>query len=240
MDAIALRHPVMRGAATRDALLDAAESLIADHGYRAPSHRMIAAEAGAHVALVNYHFGSKEMLFEAAVERRSRRLVDAWQGALADARENPKHSTEDVLRAWWRPFDAMEDGEEPAWRNYLCVIARLSSAPQGNDWYQRYFGTVDRDFQRALGNTLAVHDSELTDVTFRYARALFGEVLLHRCGKSGGECVPRGFRPHDTERMIAFVAAGMRGVGSDGHGPNEVARQSPRPQGPIDDGDRQT
>ena len=99
-----------------------------------------------------------------------------------------------------------------AWRNYLCVIARLSSAPEGNDWYERYFGSVDRDFQRALGDTLAVHDTELTDVTFRYARTLFGEVLLHRCGKSGGKAVPRGFRLHDSERLIGFVAAGMRGV----------------------------
>lgn len=212
MDALALRPPPTRGAATRDALLDAAETLIADHGYRAPSHRMIAAEAGAHVALVNYHFGSKEMLFEAAVERRARRLVGAWQDALSDARGDPDHTTEDVLRAWWRPFDDMERSDEPAWRNYLCVIARLSSAPEGNDWYERYFGSVDREFQRALGETLAVHDTEVTDVTFRYARTLFGEVLLHRCGKAGGKAVPRGFRPHDSERLIGFVAAGMRGV----------------------------
>ena len=212
MDAIALRPPASRGAATRDALLDAAESLIADHGYRAPSHRMIAAEAGAHVALVNYHFGSKEMLFEAAVERRSRRLTGAWQDALAEARANPQHTTEEVLRAWWHPFDDMERSDEPAWRNYLCVIARLSSAPEGNDWYERYFGTVDRDFQRALGETLAVQDTEFTDVTFRYARTLFGEVLLHRCGKAGGQAVPRGFHLHDSERLIGFVASGMRGL----------------------------
>jgi len=214
MDAIALRPAVMRGSATRDALLDAAETLVADHGYRAPSHRMIAAEAGAHVALVNYHFGSKEMLFESAIARRAPRLVEAWQSALADACAKPQHATEDVLRAWWRPFDGLETSGDPSWRNYLCVIARLSSAPGGNDWYQRYFGTVDRDYQHALGETIGVHDTDLTDATFRYARTLFGEVLLHRCGKSGGECVPRGFRPHDSERLIGFVAAGMRGIGN--------------------------
>jgi AcrR family transcriptional regulator len=212
MDAIALRPAIMRGAATRDALLDAAESLVADHGYRAPSHRMIAGEAGTHVALVNYHFGSKELLFESALARRAPRLVDAWQAALAAACGRPGHSTEDVLRAWWRPFDGFESANDPSWRNYLCMIARLSSAPDGNDWYQRYFGTVDRDYQQALGETLGMYDAELTDASFRYARTLFGEVLLHRCGKAGGECVPRGFRPHDSERLIGFVAAGMRGM----------------------------
>jgi len=235
MDALAMRPPQTRGAATRDALLDAAESLIADHGYRAPSHRMIAAEANAHVALVNYHFGSKEMLFEAAVERRSRRLVGAWQDALSDARGDPEHATEDVLRAWWRPFDDMERSDEPAWRNYLCVIARLSAAPEGNDWYERYFGSVDRDFQRALGESLAIHDTELTDMMFRYGRTLFGEVLLHRCGKAGGKAVPRGFRLPDSERLIGFVAAGMRGLSV--NMPEGCASLTAHTLGKIDDAD---
>jgi AcrR family transcriptional regulator len=209
MDALALRLPTTRGAATRDALLDAAESLIADHGYRAPSHRMIAAEAGTHVALLNYHFGNKDGLFEAAIERRARRLVDAWQKALADACADPRHTTRDVLRAWWRPFDDMEHGEDPPWRNYLCTIARLSSAPSGNEWYRRHFGSVDRAFQQALADTLGAIDAEITDVTFRYARTLFGEVLLHHCGKSGGKLAPPGFRREDSEQLIGFVAAGM-------------------------------
>ena len=104
MEAVALKPTAVRGAATRDALLDAAEALIADHGFRTPSHRMIAGEAGAHVALVNYHFGSKEMLFEAAVERRADRLAQSWRAALADVRRDPDRTVEDVLRAWWYPF----------------------------------------------------------------------------------------------------------------------------------------
>ena len=104
MEALAVKPTAVRGAATRDALLDAAEALIADHGFRTPSHRMIAGEAGAHVALLNYHFGSKEMLFEAAVERRADRLAQAWRAALAEVRLDPDRTVEDVLRAWWYPF----------------------------------------------------------------------------------------------------------------------------------------
>ncbi|HEY8243380.1 MAG TPA: helix-turn-helix domain-containing protein, partial [Casimicrobiaceae bacterium] len=54
-----------KSALTRRRLLDAAEALVADEGYSAPSHRSIARRAGVHVALVNYHYGSKEMLLEA-------------------------------------------------------------------------------------------------------------------------------------------------------------------------------
>ena len=214
MDTVAVRPTVVRGAATRDALLDAAEALIADHGFRTPSHRMIAGGAGAHVALVNYHFGSKEMLFEAAVERRAARLSQAWRLALDRVRRSSDPEVEDVLRAWWEPFADLhlEEQEDLPWRNYLCVVARLASAPDGNDWYQRYFGTVDRDFQRALAETLPLNEQEDLDAGFRYARSLFGEVLLHRCGKMGGDCVPRGFRENDTARLIGFVASGLRGL----------------------------
>lgn len=212
MDAIALRPAPLRGAATRDALLDAAEILIADHGFHTPSHRMIAGEAGAHVALVNYHFGNKEMLFESAVERRASRLIDAWRAGLARLRAGVERATEDVLHAWWRPFADLDRPDASPWRNYLCVIARLASARDGDEWYQRYFGIIDRDFQRALAETLPAHDADATDAGFRYARTLFGEVLLHRCGKAGGACVPRGFREADTDRLIGFVASGMRAI----------------------------
>ncbi len=90
MDATTIRPTAIRGAATRDALLDAAEALVASHGYSSPSHRMIASQAGTHVALVNYHFGSKEMLFEAAIERRAGRLAEAWRAALSAARCHPQ------------------------------------------------------------------------------------------------------------------------------------------------------
>ena len=212
MDAIALRTAPTRGAATRDALLDAAEALIADHGFHTPSHRMIAGEAGAHVALVNYHFGSKEMLFESAVERRAARLTQSWRTGLAQLQSRAICTTEDVLHAWWQPFTELDRPEGSPLRNYLCVIARLASARDGDEWYQRYFGIIDRDFQRALAQTLPVHDGDVTDAGFRYARTLFGEVLLHRCGKAGGTCVPRGFREADTERLIGFVASGMRAI----------------------------
>jgi hypothetical protein len=92
------------------------------------------------------------------------------------------------------------------------VVARLASAPDGNDWYQRYFGTVDRDFQRALAETLRLNEQDDLDAGFRYARSLFGEVLLHRCGKMGSACPPRGFRENDTDRLIGFVGSGLRGL----------------------------
>ena len=50
-------------------ILDAAERLFMENGYAATSVRMITGAAGVPVALVNYHFGTKQGLMEAVYER---------------------------------------------------------------------------------------------------------------------------------------------------------------------------
>ena len=205
----------LRGEETREALLDAAERLIADHGFRVPSHRMIAGEAHAHAALVNYHFSSKELLFEATIERRASRLNEAWRNALNSVRIRSTCRVEDILEAWWQPFGELEAASDQQWSNYLCVIARIASAADGETWHQRYFGVIDRDFQASLTEALPGAHRDDIEAGFRYSRSLFGEVLLHRCGKTGGTCRPRGFREDDIGRMICYLGSGMRGLARD-------------------------
>ena len=53
---------------TRDAILAAARERFAEHGYDRVRMRDVAADAGVDVALVTYHFGSKDGLFGAALE----------------------------------------------------------------------------------------------------------------------------------------------------------------------------
>src|ERR1700682_6647964 len=57
-------------ATTKARILDAAEALFMEHGFEATSLRTITAAAGANLAAVNYHFGTKEELFEAVLARR--------------------------------------------------------------------------------------------------------------------------------------------------------------------------
>jgi AcrR family transcriptional regulator len=53
---------------TRDAILASARKRFSAHGYDRVRMRDVAADAGVDVALVTYHFGSKEGLFGAALE----------------------------------------------------------------------------------------------------------------------------------------------------------------------------
>lgn len=59
---------------TRERLLDAAEHLFAERGIDGASLRTITREAGANLASVHYHFGSKDGLVRAVFARRLRPL----------------------------------------------------------------------------------------------------------------------------------------------------------------------
>ena len=65
------RAPRVRGAATRERLLDAAYVLFAEKGYAATSTAQICRRAGAVKTALYWHFDSKEGLLAAA--RRARR-----------------------------------------------------------------------------------------------------------------------------------------------------------------------
>ena len=62
-------------AAAEEALLDAAERLLADAGYASVTTRRLAKEAGVNHGLVHYYFGSNENLLVQALERFTRRLI---------------------------------------------------------------------------------------------------------------------------------------------------------------------
>ncbi|HXN15364.1 MAG TPA: TetR/AcrR family transcriptional regulator [Usitatibacter sp.] len=55
---------------TKTRILDAAEVLFMEHGFEATSLRQLTAAANVNLAAVNYHFGSKEELFQAVLTRR--------------------------------------------------------------------------------------------------------------------------------------------------------------------------
>jgi AcrR family transcriptional regulator len=82
-------------APAREALLRAALSSFAAHGFKGASTRAIAAAAGVNQGLIRHHFGSKEGLWRELIERGVRRLMQALQhetltAVLADrAADNP-------------------------------------------------------------------------------------------------------------------------------------------------------
>ncbi len=124
----ALDHP-----STREQLLDVAERLFAERGYDAVSVREVTSGAGANLAAVSYHFGSKEELYVAAVRRamEASRADEVW-GLLAEPPTRRGEATA-RLAQFLRAFLArLLEGPEPnrCSRLMLLEAARPSAALQ--------------------------------------------------------------------------------------------------------------
>jgi AcrR family transcriptional regulator len=68
--------PASPAGGAEEALLDAAERLLADVGYAGITTRRLAEAAGVNHGLVHYYFGSNENLLVRALERFTERLID--------------------------------------------------------------------------------------------------------------------------------------------------------------------
>ncbi|NOQ41505.1 MAG: TetR family transcriptional regulator, partial [Desulfuromusa sp.] len=55
---------------TKTRILNSAEQLFAREGFHSTSLRTLTSRAEANLASVNYHFGSKDALLQAVIERR--------------------------------------------------------------------------------------------------------------------------------------------------------------------------
>jgi TetR/AcrR family transcriptional regulator, regulator of biofilm formation and stress response len=80
-----------RGAARRDALLDAVLRVVADAGVDAVTHRRVAEVAALPLASTTYWFESKEQMLTAALERAADRDIERLGAFLA---ETPAHAAD--------------------------------------------------------------------------------------------------------------------------------------------------
>jgi AcrR family transcriptional regulator len=94
------------GELTRERILDSAETLFARDGVENVSLRAVTAAAGANVAAVHYHFGTKEDLLRAIFVRRMTPLLLQRTQNLQKCLAAKRMNLEDVLTAYVQPaFD---------------------------------------------------------------------------------------------------------------------------------------
>jgi AcrR family transcriptional regulator len=119
---------------TKKRILDAAEKLFARQGFHATSMRMLTKEAGVNLAAVNYHFGSKEELIKAVIERRIlplnelrfQRLKDISDRAVANA---CLPDVREILQAFMEPtFEFSKIGSGA--RDFIALISIAFSDPR--------------------------------------------------------------------------------------------------------------
>ncbi|MFX0576614.1 TetR family transcriptional regulator [Nocardia nepalensis] len=130
-------------AATRTAILTAAQQLFAERGYERATVREIAARAEVNQALLFRYFGSKDELFRAAIADRGRRVLE----------DGP---VEGLLgRLLTRTLEASGSATQGDW---LQAALRSSGHDEGTSAIRRELGD---EYVRALSGLTDGHDAEL-------------------------------------------------------------------------------
>jgi TetR/AcrR family transcriptional regulator, regulator of cefoperazone and chloramphenicol sensitivity len=111
------------GAATRQHLLDVAGRIFAERGFADSTSKEICEKAGTPMASVNYHFGSREALYEAALVEAHRQVVGLDElSALVDGIRDPK----DRLRAVLTRLVSLSTSTKRPW-GFLLILREVLS-----------------------------------------------------------------------------------------------------------------
>ncbi len=115
---------------TKERILDAAERSFADCGFKTTSMRDITAAAGVNLSSVNYHFGSKNALLEALLDRRFTPINQRRIERLSQIETSGNHGevqVEQIIRALVSPpFEMLAEWGNGG-RNFLRLAGRLYS-----------------------------------------------------------------------------------------------------------------
>jgi AcrR family transcriptional regulator len=201
--------------ATADRILDVAEEMFAEHGYRGVSVRSITLACGANIAAVHYHFGSKQVLLEEIFARRSGAINAARLALLAQCADQSRRAPllEQVLEAYLRPSFAQPSGDKGARRFMrLRSVVAHEQAELSKNLIARHFNATSQRFLEAIA--AATPHLALEDVCWRFHFLLGAQYYtLSNPGRiqalSGDQCDPADLEAALAE-MIAFAAAGFR------------------------------
>jgi AcrR family transcriptional regulator len=217
--------------ATKQRLIEAAEELFADEGFDRVSVRDITTKAGANVAAVNYHFGSREGLI-AVVLTRYINPVNEERLARLEALERRAAGKpvpiEEVLDAFIRPFATQVRRSELSEKIFFKLMGRMFG--HGCDMppvVEQLFINMSTRFFKAFAKALpglAADDiwwrMHLMSGSMIHTMA-HGEKLQRMSGGDAGNPTME----QTLSRFIRFAAAGMR-QGS------EAVSEDEKPQGP--------
>lgn len=205
----------------RTAILDAAEGVFAAHGFDGTSMRQIANEAGVAQALLHYHFGTKEKLYEAMFARRSD-AINAVRGAALDRLFGPdgqgRPTLGDLLEALFRP--TVEFGHEgPAGNLFSRVLAATANADdeRSRTLIGAHYDAIARRFIDAFRRVLPPLRQD--DAVWSYMFAIgVGMTMMAATGRAGrlsdGAC-----DDSDVDavmaRLVPFISAGIEALAAD-------------------------
>ncbi|MEP6678144.1 MAG: TetR/AcrR family transcriptional regulator [Betaproteobacteria bacterium] len=209
----------LRGAAaTKARILDTAEALFMEHGFEATSLRSITAAAAVNLAAVNYHFGSKEELFQAVLTRRLDPMNQARVALLdkleGDAGAQPV-SCERILAALLSPALALARDPQRGGKNFLKLLGRAYAdpAPFIRRFLSEQYAQMIARFKAAFGRALPQLPRK--ELSWRL-HFIMGALSYTLAGTDALKLIAE-LNPHETDndevllqRLAPFLLAGLK------------------------------
>jgi AcrR family transcriptional regulator/transposase len=245
---------------TVERIVEVAERMFAESGYRGVSLRAVMRECNVHAAAVHYHFGSKEALLEEIFARRAGalnaerlRLLNTLLESQRGAAPSPG-LLEDILDAFLRPSFGWPDashtdadiaarGEEVRRFTRLRSVLAHEEAALSQRLIERHFNETSKRFVAALRGVLPQLSESALFWRFHF---LLGAQFYTLSNPGRVESLSgRPFDPSSLQQaldeMIAFIAAGFRAppphqaeAGLPGNAHPAAGRGHPAPSPPAD------
>lgn len=201
----------------RHNILLSAEKLFAKYGFHAVPIRDIADDAGVPLALVGYHFGSKQQLYRAIFEHWSgmvQERLDALEQVMAAPESDDRLS--DLVEAFIAPVVRLRASEEGEYYALLMTRGLTLQSEDEDQIIREFFDPLANAFIAAFHTVLAAEHPGIKKAQVAWAYQFALGALLHYVSDarvhrlSGGENRPAD--PAVAPQLVAFVANGMRGA----------------------------
>jgi AcrR family transcriptional regulator len=201
---------------TKTRILDGAEQLFAREGFHNTSLRALTSLAEVNLASVNYHFGSKEALLQAVIERRLLPLnairEEKIEAVLTLARQNSKPpAAENLLRAFIEPTLEFRNSS-PGARDFIYLIGRALSEPD-ETIRNCFVGLVLPLFQllfKGLSEALPQLAPEILLARLQFIMGSMSHVMCMGSHSSPPPGLPPSLESKAlTDQLLKFVLAGL-------------------------------
>ena len=167
----------VRGDATKELIREAARESLREQGYSGTSIRAVAERAGVQLSLVHYHFGSKQSVLVAVLERENEKLLERQQALFTGP---------GPLSAKWRAAcrfleDDLESGYvRILWELWAAGLADEELAARWRDataGWRRLMAEVVEEWSRDVGLELPISATAVATLVANLFQGLEVEIL---------------------------------------------------------------
>ena len=167
----------VRGDATKELILEAARESLREQGYSGTSIRAVAERAGVQLSLVHYHFGSKQSVLVAVLERENEKLLERQQALFTGP---------GPLSVKWRAAcrfleDDLESGYvRILWELWAAGLADEQLAARRRDataGWRRLMAEVVEEWSREVGLELPISATAVATLVANLFQGLEVEIL---------------------------------------------------------------